>query len=94
MHEGHGSTTLATIGSASSNSSAGSRMPIPHAVPAGGILPLPTGIGSLEGYAMFLAAIADASHPGHAEALEIWSGRVRYPIAINGPPPKRQIDDY
>jgi hypothetical protein len=42
---------------------------MPFLLEASGRCP-PEDIGGPEGYAAFLAALADVAHPGHAEALE------------------------
>jgi hypothetical protein len=51
----------------------------------------PEDIGGPEGYAAFLAALADESHPGHAEALETASAGFD-PATVDRVKLERQVD--
>ena len=51
----------------------------------------PEDIGGPGGYAAFLAAIAEASHPGHADALQ-WAPTGFDPATVNQADLQRQLD--
>ena len=63
---------------------------MPFLLEASGRRP-PEDVGGPEGYAAFLAAISDASHPGHADALE--SGPAGFdPATVDQTQLERQVD--
>jgi len=51
----------------------------------------PEDVGGPDGYAAFLAAIADASHPEHADALQ-WAPAGFDPATVNQAELERQVD--
>jgi hypothetical protein len=63
---------------------------MPFLLEASGRCP-PEDVGGPGGYAAFLTAIADASHPGHADALQ-WAPTGFDPAIVNQADLERQMD--
>jgi hypothetical protein len=63
---------------------------MPFLLEASGRCP-PEDVGGPGGYAAFLTAIADASHPGHADALQ-WAPTGFDPATVNQVELERQVD--
>ena len=88
------SMTSAMIGSMSSNSRNGSTIPTPTDMPflleAAGRYP-PEDVGGADGYAAFLAAIADPAHSAHVDALQ-WAPTGFDPTVVDQADLQRQVD--